>query len=315
MGVTILTPGLQTIIVASPRAGLRHLGVPGAGAADALSFALANRLVANRPGAGAFEIPLSQFSVRFAQDAAFAVTGAEGEIDREGEPVTPHTCHRIAAGQSLTLGPAQAGARRYLALSGGVIGTEVLGAITTYLPAGLGGHLGRALKAGDVIPIGTQNPSQAEIGLKTPLALRPRFGAEMALRASPGAEFDMLSAASRNALFADAFTVSRRADRMGLGLEAALRFDGSDPVARGRMASAPVLPGTMQGPPDGAPFLLMADAQTTGGYPRLLQVIEADLYLIGQLRPGARVRFLRRTPEDGLADTRARTALLAEWLG
>jgi biotin-dependent carboxylase-like uncharacterized protein len=308
MSLRILKPGLQTTVQAGPRAGLRHLGVPASGAADTLSLALANRLVGNAPLAAALETTLNGVSLRFERDCFAAITGAKSKAWLNGERVKLHRTLTVSAGDELEIGPAKSGARNYLALAGGIAADEVLGSESTYLPAGFGGFRGRALRRGDVVAIGPFEDAP-EI-LKTPKQFRPPARTTWALRACYGAEVDLLDKESRFDLFDTNFSVGNRADRMGLQLEGA-RFEVT---SGGRLASAPVFPGTIQCPEDGMPFLLSVDAQTIGGYPRVAQIARADRHLIGQLRPGDHVRLLWRDAGSAREELLAKHDYWREWL-
>ncbi|HSM32058.1 MAG TPA: biotin-dependent carboxyltransferase family protein [Woeseiaceae bacterium] len=308
MTIRIVKPGLQTTVQAGPRTGQRHLGVPASGAADPLSLALANRLVGNTLLAPALETTLTGVSVRFERNCFAAVTGAKARVWLNGERVKRHRTLAVAAGDELEIGPAKAGARNYLAFAGGVDVAEVLGSASTYLPAGFGGFQGRAVRAGDVLSVAPVH--DAPEMLTTPRDFRPLAGTSWALRACYGAEVDCLDKDSRFDLFDTNFSVGNRADRMGLQLEGA-RFDVK---SRGRLASAPVFPGTIQCPEDGRPFLLSIDAQTIGGYPRVAQVARADRHLIGQLRPGDHVRLLWRDTESAREELLAKHDYWREWL-
>ena len=154
MTITVIKPGLQTTIQAGPRVGMRHLGVPASGAADALSLALGNRLVGNPLLAPAVEVTLAGVSLRFDNDVAFALTGAPASADLNGRELTFHTTLAAGAGDELHIGPAKAGARVYIAVAGGFVVDEILGSASTYLPAALGGHEGRALREGDRVAVG-----------------------------------------------------------------------------------------------------------------------------------------------------------------
>jgi biotin-dependent carboxylase-like uncharacterized protein len=308
MTVRILKPGLQTTVQAGPRTGQRHLGVPASGAADALSLALANHLVGNAAFAPALETTLTGATVRFERDCFVAITGARARVRLNGERVKRHRTLAVAGGDQLEIGPAKAGARNYLALAGGIAVDEVLGSASTYLPAGFGGFRGRALRVDDVLALGPC--SNAPAMLKTPKDFRPPASTSWALRACYGAEVDLLDKESRFDLFDTNFSVGNRADRMGLQLEGA-RFAVK---SGGRLASAPVFPGTIQCPEDGRPFLLSIDAQTIGGYPRVAQVARVDRHLIGQLRPGDHVRLLWRDIASAREELLAKHAYWQEWL-
>ena len=308
MTIRVLKPGLQTTVQAGPRRGQRHLGVPASGAADPLSLALANRLVGNALLAPALETTLTGVSLRFEGRALVAVTGARARVWLNGERVKRHRTLAIADGGELEVGPAKQGARNYVAFAGGIAVDDVLGSASTYLPAGFGGFRGRALRAGDRLQL--RSVDRDSPMLRTPKEFRPRAGSIWALRACYGAEVEMLSKESRFDLFDTNFSVGSRADRMGLQLESA-RFDVS---SGGRLASAPVFPGTIQCPEDGKPFLLSIDAQTIGGYPRVAQVARADRHLIGQLRPGDHVRLLWRDADSAREELLAKHGYWRDWL-
>jgi allophanate hydrolase len=308
MTFTVLKPGLQTTIQAGPRTGLRHLGVPAAGAADPLSLALANRLVGNPLLAPGLETTLNGVSLGFQSEGFVAITGARAKAWLNGERVKLHRTLAVAAGDELDIGPASLGARNYLAIAGGIEVEEVLGSASTYLPAGFGGLHGRALRSGDVVA--TVSATGTPKALKTPKEFRPLASNSWALRACYGAEVDLLNKESRFDLFDTNFSVGIRADRMGLQLEGA-RFEVT---SGGRLASAPVFPGTIQCPEDGIPFLLSIDAQTIGGYPRVAQVARADRHLIGQLRPGDHLRLLWRDADSARDELLAKHEYWGKWL-
>lgn len=304
----MLKPGLQTTVQAAPRTGMRHLGVPAAGAADPLSLALANRLVGNAWFAPALEMTLTGVSLAFDKDAFVAISGAQAKAWLNGERVKLHRTLSVAAGDEIEVGSARAGARNYLAIAGGVDVPEVLGSASTYLPAGFGGHEGRALRAGDRLSF---CPADAAPEMtRTPKEFRPRAATSLALRACHGAEIELLDEQGRFDFFDTNFTVANRADRMGL------QFQGPvfNVASGGRMDSAPVFPGTIQCPEDGRPFLLSIDAQTIGGYPRVAQIARVDRHLIGQLRPGDHVRLLWRDADSAAEELRAKHNYWKRWL-
>lgn len=308
MRILVERAGLQTTVQAGPRTGLRHKGVPSGGGADALSLALANRLVGNPPDAPGLEITLSGARLRFLNGGVISLTGGQCNMTLAGRSVLEHETLVPKTGDILDIGSLTKGTRIYVAAAGGISGSDWLGAVSTYLPAGLGGHHGRALKDGDEL---ITNPSTFSKTLQTPAGLRPHIGRSWALRTAPGPEFDMLDQAGQRALFAMPWSASQRLDRMGAALEGPVLQLNSD----GRLPSAAVFPGTLQCPPSGQPFLLMAEAQTTGGYPRIGQIIRADRHMLGQLRPGDRLTLIRTEPEEAARILRSKTALFRDWLG
>ncbi len=302
----VLKPGLATTVQDLGRAGRRHLGVPLSGAADPLSLALANAALGNPANAAALECTLKGPSLRFERVCAFALAGADMAATLNKKAVPLYTRIAADAGGVLTLGTAAAGARAYIAFEGGLAGGDFLGSLSTYAPAALGGIDGRTLAAGDMLfSAGLAAGAARDI----PDALRPRLAHDAILRALPGPEAEQLSTDDMERFFVSAWTVDRRADRMGARL-AGRMMEGAESA----MASSAVFPGTVQCPPDGAPFLLLADAQTVGGYPRIAQVIAADLHVAGQLRPGDRVWFRRTTAETARDIAAKKSALLADFL-
>jgi antagonist of KipI len=268
--------------------------VPLGGAADAIAMRVANLIVGNAESAAGLEFTLVGPDLRFECDAVVALGGGEFAGLPRWRPV------RVTAGTVLSLGHARQGCRGYLAIAGGVTVPLRLGSRSTYAPARLGGATGAALAAGDRVPI---LPGAATIrgawSLAADLGATARSPCE--LRVIPGAHADE----SDTAVWRTAWRVSSRSDRMGIRLE-------GQPVSGGRadMVSAADLPGMIQLPPDGRPIILLADAQTIGGYPVIGQVIAADLPRAAQLRPGDVVHWR----QVGLAEAHAALREQAAWL-
>ena len=306
MSITVLKPGLQTTLQSRPRIGLRHYGVPASGAADPLSLALANRLVANSWDAAALEVTLLGPTVRMNTDCAIAVTGASFDATLNNDAIPLHETVFAEAGDVLSVGGSAKGARCYIAFSGGLGATDVLGSSSTYLAGELGGLQGRALRQGDELRL-----SPASVPwLCTPAEFRIPMSTSWALRVCESFETGRLTGESRERLFESNWTVSRRADRMGLQLDGARLDVSSD----GRMPSAPVFPGTIQCPESGSPFVLSVDAGTVGGYPRVAQIVRADRHLLGQLKAGDHVRFLRRDTERAATELRDKHDYWRGWI-
>ena len=304
MTLTVVKPGLQTTIQSRPRTGMQHLGVPSGGAADALSMALANRLVGNAWDAPVLEASLLGPTLRFECDMAAGIAGAPAALTLNGQEAEPHQTLFAREGDVLEIGAVSAGARVYLAVPGGFEADELLGSAATNLQAGFGGFAGAALRDGDRLRAMGEG---AEL-VVTPPDFRPPVTSSWGLRSCASAETGLLNDAS--VLFETNWAVDRRADRMGLRLEGPHLEIASD----GRMPSAGVVPGTIQCPEDGAPYLLSVDAGTVGGYPRIAQVARVDRHLLGQLRPGDHVRLLRREPDEAAAEFRAKLDYWRAWL-
>ena len=255
---------------------------------DTHAARLANLLVGNDEGAAVLEATLAGPALVFGRATMFAIGGADFGARLDGEPIEPLRTRHAKAGATLELGAARTGCRAYVAIAGGIDVPIVLGSRSTYLPAAFGGYEGRALRAGDLIPLGTIDGAGAGdfTGLRAiGPAAAPRYG--HALRVVPGEHLARLTAAARDTLFGAELTVSPRSDRMGY------RLDGPalDALEMPDLLSAAVTMGTIQLPAGGTPILLMADRQTTGGYPRLGQIATVDLGAAAQLRPGDMVRF------------------------
>lgn len=302
-GLHVLAPGTLTTVQDSGRRGWRHLGVGRAGALDADAARLANRLVGNAPDAAVLEITLSGPRLRFERSLRLALCGADIDarfVDEAGATAALPTGRPLTLPPGeLRLGAVRNGARAWLAVAGGIAVPVVLGSRSTDLRGGFGGVEGRALRAGDVLPLG-----DAEVA--TPTA--PRFPAWWIDRDFTDADARTVRyvPAAAGVLEGREWRVSPHSDRQGLRLLG----DAPAPVRTERV-SAPVAPGTIQQPPDGQPIVLLADAQTTGGYPELGHVIAADLPRLAQLRPGEALRFEAVDARRADALARRRRALLA----
>ena len=287
-GLRVLSPGLHTTVQDLGRIGWQAAGVPVSGALDGISLRLANRLAGNAPGAAALEILFGGPSLEVAADSvrvALAGGGASLVLSREPE-------RRVAAWQSLTLrrgavfrvaiGPEAVCA--YLAVEGGIAVPMALGSRATYLRASLGGFEGRMLRQDDLLPLAIgQATERSELRLAAP----PPSTAELPIRVVLGPQQDYFTEAAVAALLNAEFHVSPSADRMGM------RLDG--PLLRHRrgwdIVSDAIATGAIQVPGSGQPILLLADHQTTGGYPKIATVVSADLPVVGRRRPGNALRF------------------------
>jgi KipI family sensor histidine kinase inhibitor len=285
--------GIQATIQDVGRLGYQRLGVPPSGAADPVSLAAANVVVGNPTNAAAIEITAGGFEVEFILPVIFALAGAEVDARVDGRDVPFLRAMHARAGERLRLGRPTAGVRTYLAIGGGVDVAIVLGSRSTYLPAGFGGHQGRALRAGDELAAGPRRT-----GREPPPSDRPdRFAAPVPLLATagrlelpfvPSGQWDRFPVATREAFLARSWTVSHRSDRMGLRLEG--RSLPGPYLGRGFISDGTVT-GAIQVSGDGLPIVLGVDRQTTGGYPKLGAVATAALHLLGQLQPGDEVTF------------------------
>ena len=304
--MTAIKPGLQSTIQSRPRTGQRHLGVPASGPADALSMALANKLVGNASWVTALETTLTGVTLAFHCNTAVAITGATARCTLNGETVQQHVTIVVRPDDVLAIGAAEHGVRSYLAVAGGLEADNVLGSASTYLTAGFGGHGGRALEAGDELRL-----QQSDVGgplLETPPDFRMPMLDSWTLRAGYSCETAWMDKPTE--MFEQAFTIANRSDRMGIKLEGRALAINSD----GHMPSVPVFPGTIQCTEDGSLYVMAVDSGTTGGYPRVAKIARIDCHLLGQLRPGNRLRLLHRSDEDAVRELKDKHAYWQEWL-
>ncbi|MFG6440715.1 biotin-dependent carboxyltransferase family protein [Roseateles sp. LKC17W] len=296
------------IVRAGPLATVQDLGRPGwrdrglslCGALDEFALQAGNLLVGNTSGAAGLEFTLGGATLRFHADSCIAVTGTDADAQLDGRAVHPWWRLRVRAGQTLKLAAPRERMRSYLAVTGGINVPEALGSRSTDLKAHFGGLDGRALRDGDCLPLiaGAALPSRA-VGLRPPVWTP-------SVRALPGPEYDDFAADARDAFWSNDWTVTPQSNRMGYRLAGPVltREHGVELPSHG------VLPGVVQVPPSGQPIALLADAQTTGGYPKIAVVIHADLWKLAQLRLGARVRFVRCTQADAATALRDQQLLL-----
>lgn len=292
--VEVLKPGLLTTVQDAGRAGHLASGLTAAGAMDLRSLALANLLAGNPPGAAALELTLLGGTFRFLAPGFVALAGADLSATLRGERLAPGAGAPVAPGDLLVLGAARTGARAYLAIHGGFDVPEVLGSRATDLKAALGGHQGRALRAGDRLPIGRAG-GRPRAPRRLPARLHPRCGGDVTLRVLLGPQDDHFTAEGLATFLSATWRVTGRNDRMGYQLEGPLLTH----LHRPDIVSDPLLPGAVQVPGSGQPIVLTADAQTSGGYAKIATVIGPDLALLAQARQGDRLTF--RACDQGAA--------------
>lgn len=296
MEVRIHTPGLLTTVQDLGRPGHRAQGVPLAGAVDTFAHQVANLLVGNPRDAATLECTLLGPVLEFSADTWIAIGGATFSDVPSWEPL------RVRAGERVAMGRATRGCRGYIAVAGGIDVPPVLGSRSTYLRAGFGGHGGRAVAAGDILTVGDTGERKVHAGWRIAPSLLPHYG-EAGVRVVPGLHADQFV----QYLDGQLYHVKSQSDRMGIRLEGPRLVRTSDLD----VPSTTVTPGTVQVPPEGQPIVLMADAQTLGGYPQIAHVISVDLPLLAQLPPGAPVSFTGTTLAEAHARSLARHRALA----
>ena len=279
----IVRSGLLTTVQDRGRYGHQAVGVPVAGPMDQFSHRLANQLAGNDADAATLEITLIGPELIVEANTTLAISGAHFEVTCDDRAVALGASFAVTTGQRLKFGRILQGARAYLAVAGGIQTTPVLGSRATHLVSRMGGFNGRALVAGDRLPIvdGMARPARKSAGLTLPTNGRAL------LRVMPGPQADWFRADALERLAGVSFRISPQSNRMGYRLQ-------GPPLARardGELISEPLGIGAIQVPSAGEPILLMADRQTAGGYPKIGYVISADLPLAGQLAPGDFIEF------------------------
>jgi antagonist of KipI len=303
----VVEPGLLTTVQDGGRPDFTHLGVPIGGACDTWSLAVANLLAGADAAAAALEMTIVGPTLAVREPITIGLAGADlgGVVRETGRRLAPGRSHALAAGTTVAfpgVGPDGA-ARAYLALPGGIHVPEILGSASTLLSAGFGGVEGRALRVGDVVR-GRVGPATAD-------------GGTVAERSWPWLDIDPLAGLAQpgpvtlriitgpttgaDTLVAGEWRVRPDSDRIGLRLERAPAAETPPLPASGELLTHGVVRGAIQLPPGGTPLVLLADHQTTGGYPVAAVVARADHPLLGQLRPGAAVRFVATTPDEARA--------------
>jgi antagonist of KipI len=285
--IQVQAPGLFTTVQDLGREGFGPMGVSPSGAADPISLRLGNRLVRNAEDAAALEMTLLGGAFLFPEGAVVALTGSDFGASLDGVPVGPWASVEARPGQTLRLGPTRSGARCYLCVQGGISVKPFLGSASTHILSGLGGLDGRPLRKGDVLNMGPANSSFRKRTL-APQALQS-LSPRKVLRVTPGPQADWFPEPSQRLFYSVAYRVTEESNRMGLRLEGAPIPENSG----GHMISEGVSLGAIQIPHGGQPIILFVEQQTTGGYPKIANLISADLPSVGQLRPRDEIRFER----------------------
>lgn len=284
MAVKITMTGAFTTVQDAGRYGYQCYGIGPSGVMDEKAYADANYLVGNVNKEAVLETTLYGGEMEIREDTVLAVTGADMEPKRNGEPIPMNEPVRMKAGDTLSLGAVREGCRTYIAFAGGIDVPVVMGSRSTSIRYKLGGYEGRALKAGDELPLGRGRSFEEVKGRKTE---GRRFPSEICIRVIPGPQDDYFTEKGKATFYSAIYTVSEQSDRMGC------RLDGPGIESReGTDIVSDAIPcGSVQVPADGRPIVLMADRQTTGGYAKVATVCAFDIPRLAQGKPGDRVRF------------------------
>jgi biotin-dependent carboxylase-like uncharacterized protein len=281
------------------RPGHLRVGIPPSGPVDRAAFVLANRLVGNPEGAAGLECTLIGPRVEFEDARIVAVTGAAMPLTLDGREAPGWAAFPVRAGDVLRLGPAETGARAYLAVGGGIATSPVLGSRATYVRGRLGGLAGRALRKGDRLPLGPAAPAGA--GRRVRPDAIPDYLAEPEVPVVLGPQEDRFTEAGIGAFLEGPYVMLPQSDRMGARLRGP-RIEhrtGHDIISDG------IALGGIQVVGDGQPIVLLVDRQSTGGYTKIATVCSFDIGRVGQLRPGQPLRFRRVSLGEAHAALRA----------
>jgi len=294
MSIRIIKPGVFDTVQDAGRYGLQHLGINPSGAADTVAYSVSNMLVGNTLGEAVIEMYYPAPTILFEKDAMIALSGADFSACLNGIPMPINTPLAVAAGTLLECTKIVTGNCCYLAIRGGLEIDVWLGSYSTNVKAQAGGHNGRKLQAGDVIPFKkrfdfhnlTAGQTFFKFGWRADVA--PLYSEKNVIRICKGREYNSLCLASKNVLVNTGFTITPQSDRMGCRLQGLplQRVDNTELVSTG------VTKGTIQLLPSGQLVALMADHQTTGGYPRIAHVASVDLPKLAQMQTGKELAFI-----------------------
>jgi antagonist of KipI len=298
MEMKILKAGLSTSVQDLGRYGYRAGGVPVCGPMDSVSLRIANLLVGNDEGSACLEVTLVGPEIEFSSDRIIAVSGAKLSHFEINRPLC------VKAGEKIKFGSCVSGSRSYIAISGGIQTEPILGSRSTYLRGQFGGFEGRILKEGDSLKLGKGLSLKKDVsGFYVAESPLHQYSGALTLRVIEGAHKSEFS----TGFFTQSYKVSSSSDRMGLRLK-------GKPLERkvtNDITSRAVVCGTIQVPADGQPIVLMADAQTLGGYPHIAHVCAVDLPLAGQLKANDVIEFSLITTNDAQELLKKREAYIS----
>lgn len=310
MGIEIKSPGLLTTIQDGGRFGFRKYGVIVSGAMDQIAFRVSNLLVGNKEDDAVLEITLLGPEILIKEDTLISICGGNLSPKINEYEVPMWRPIYVKAGSVLNFGKCISGTRAYISFAGSFCIEEVMGSKSTYIRAEIGGYEGRRLNKEDVLEL--NNPSGSSIEITKSLSKQinsngysypkwlvsnsiiPNYKMNSIIRVIKGGEFDFFDDNSKKVFFENSFIITPQSDRMGYRLKGQeLKLENSL-----EMISEAVSFGTIQVPPDGNPIILLADRQTTGGYPKIGQAITVDMPIVSQLKPGDSMRFQEISLEE-----------------
>lgn len=292
--IQVKKAGLHDTFQDLGRVGYRHLGIPVSGAMDVWAHHLANQLVGNPAHFPTLEMVLKGGEYIFGDDAVIAITGGDFEPKINKMPISNYENYKVKAGDTLKLGFTKSGSKTYLAVQGLADAQRHFGSYSTYTYGKFGGYQGRILQKGDELTFKKKELDFTK--KKVPEYLQPHFQDQPIIRVMKGVEWKYLTRESQSLLFENAFQILNDSNRMGIRL-------ASEPLKltqQEKMLSSGTAIGTLQLLPNGQIVVLMHDGQVTGGYPRIANVISADLGRLSQVPPNRKVKFRLVDEEDAL---------------
>jgi antagonist of KipI len=306
MPIIVKNPGLLTTVQDAGRYGYSHLGISSCGAADSVAYRIANLLLGNEEKAAVLEMTLLGATLEFEEAAAVVLTGADCECRLNDEVAPMWQPIRVAPGEVLGCASMKTGARVYLAVAGGFDVPPVMGSASTDLGGRFGGYKGRKLFRGDVLRVRKKRALKTRNTRRWQTGVLETLYPSGPIRVTEGAQRECFGAEALEKLFSSAYAVSDESNRSGLRLKG----EAIRPRNASQLLTDGIPLGAIQVPQDGQPIILLVDQHTTGGYPKIANVIAADMHRVGQLRPRAPVRFAEVTIAEAIELVRKQE----EWL-
>ena len=291
--IEVLSTGALNTVQDRGRFGFLNVGVAQSGAMDSSALAVGNILLGNPVTFAGLEIAMYPFKVKFLETHVFAVVGAHCRMTLAGAPIPPQWICHAKPGDTLVIEAPVKGVRSYICFAGGLDVPTVMGSRSTDLKSALGGLEGRGLKRGDTLAVLAAPALLAKGGVTAPSSVSLSAAQIRVTAASEHGEFDNETAAM---FFSSDWKVTQESNRMGIRLAGPILT----PRRKIEMLSHGILPGTVQVPPSGQPIVQMADANTCGGYPKIANVIDADIGRLAQLPVGASFRFIHVTHDEAV---------------
>lgn len=282
MSINVLKPGFQSTIQDLGRNGFSHYGISKSGAADDLSIRLGNLIVGNNENAASIEMTLVGGEFKFDIDSTIVLTGSKFAAMIDNKSIPFNEIVKISANQTLSIGQTMEGARCYLAVKGGIDVTNVFSSKTTHLTSKMGGIDGRALIKDDQLMIGKSMTGVAPIVYNNILDINMSK-----LLIIKGIQENYISKLTWKKFLNQEYKVSNLSSRMGIRLEGeSLNLENNNEIIT---EGVPL--GAIQLPRSGNPIISFVEHQTTGGYPKIANVISSEMHKVGQLKPGDKFKF------------------------